>query len=198
MTGSGKTEILKKLSDLGENVIDLEGLANHKGSAFGFLGQDEQPTNEQFENDLAQLWMKLDQSGHVWLEDESRNIGKVIIPDVLFERMISGRLFLINIPFYGRVKKLAEEYGRFERKDLLALINKIGRRMGGDKAKRAAENLENGNLEKAVSEVLHYYDKTYQYGLSKRDRNKIISLKPKQTDPVHLALEIVNSFSLEP
>ncbi|HEY4799719.1 MAG TPA: tRNA 2-selenouridine(34) synthase MnmH, partial [Bacteroidia bacterium] len=74
-TGSGKTEILQKIKEQGEQVIDLEKIAHHKGSAFGSLGEEPQPAYEQFENDLSFAWSKMDLSKRIWLEDESRNIG---------------------------------------------------------------------------------------------------------------------------
>ena len=182
MTGSGKTELLQHLSTLGEQVLDLEALANHKGSAFGSMGQPDQPTTEQFENDLAFQWLALDPKKPVWIEDESRNIGKVIIPEPLFNKMIGAPVVFIEVPFELRVKRLSEEYGSFETSDLAELIRKISRRMGGDKANEAIQALERGNIGEAVSIVLHYYDKSYQYGLSKREKNRMQMIKVENED----------------
>jgi tRNA 2-selenouridine synthase len=173
MTGSGKTELLNFLGGKGEQVLDLEALANHKGSAFGALGQPEQPTNEQFENDLAAKWLLFDPSRPVWVEDESRNIGKLIIPEPVFAKMAAALLVYIDVPFGERVKRLAEEYGRFGAPELTPIIEKISRRIGGDNVDAAIRSLKEGNIEKAVSIVLTYYDKTYQYGISNRDKCKI-------------------------
>jgi tRNA 2-selenouridine synthase len=182
MTGSGKTELLHHLSSQGEQVIDLEGLANHRGSAFGSLGQPDQPTTEQFENNLASLWLALDPQKPVWLEDESRNIGRVILPDLLFNKMIAAPLVFIDLPFEIRVKRLTEEYGNFATDDLIELISKIGRRMGGDQANTAIKALEQGNVSEAVAIVLHYYDKSYRYGLSKRRDDLIHTIKAGNED----------------
>jgi tRNA 2-selenouridine synthase len=81
LTGSGKTGLLDYLKKSGEQVVDLEGLANHKGSAFGALGQLTQPSSEHFANLLFKELEKTDPSRPVWVEDESRNIGTVFIPD---------------------------------------------------------------------------------------------------------------------
>lgn len=182
MTGSGKTEILQHLFLLGEQVLDLEGLANHKGSAFGALGQADQPTTEQFENDLAWRWLAFDHQRPVWIEDESRNIGKVIIPDPVFSKMASAPIVFVDVPFESRVKRLSAEYGSFGTNELALLIRKIGRRMGGDKANAAIHELEQGNLIGSVSAVLTYYDKSYKYGLSKREKSKIFTVKLESED----------------
>lgn len=87
MTGSSKTKILNHLKNLGQQVIDLERLANHKGSAFGALGQPPQPSSEHFANLLFNEWKKISCDLPVWLEDESRNIGTVFMPDVFYNNM---------------------------------------------------------------------------------------------------------------
>ncbi|MBK8554971.1 MAG: tRNA 2-selenouridine(34) synthase MnmH [Lewinellaceae bacterium] len=79
-TGSGKTKVLQALRDMGEQIIDLEGLAHHKGSAFGAIGEQEQPSVEQFENDLFFALRALDPQKRIWIENESRSIGRVYIP----------------------------------------------------------------------------------------------------------------------
>jgi tRNA 2-selenouridine synthase len=173
MTGSGKTEILQYLSEQGEQVIDLEGLAHHKGSAFGALGQPDQPTNEQFENDLSAKWLLLDAMRPVWIEDESRNIGKVIIPEAIFLKMTDAPVVLIDVPFEERVERLVKEYGNFDKDILGSVIEKISKRIGGDVANSARVSLEHDDVREAVSVILKYYDKTYLYGLSKREGSKI-------------------------
>jgi len=176
MTGSGKTEILKYLYDAGEQVIDLEGLANHKGSAFGGLGQESQPTSEQFENELANHWIALNPEKPVWIEDESLNIGKVILPDVLFKKMQEAVLVYVDVPFDIRVDRLMEEYGHFKGEELIPIIHHISRRMGGDVAKRAIVCVQNGHIKQAISIVLEYYDKTYQYSLSRSEERNVLKV----------------------
>src|ERR1017187_4996636 len=82
-TGSGKTKILQELKKTGEQVIDLEDLAFHKGSAFGTIGIEGNCSQEHFENNLAMEWMNTDPAKRLWLEDESRSIGKKILPDAV-------------------------------------------------------------------------------------------------------------------
>jgi len=97
-TGSGKTELLAELSHLGEQIIDLEKLANHKGSSFGALGQEPQPSNEQFENLLFTCLENLKNDQVIWLENESRSIGSVKIPDSLFDQMRVAGVVEVDVP----------------------------------------------------------------------------------------------------
>jgi tRNA 2-selenouridine synthase len=185
MTGSGKTEMLRRMEADGEQVIDLEGLAHHKGSAFGWLGQGAQPTTEQFENNLAERWLSMDPSRPVWVEDESLNIGKVLIPEVFFKRMRSAELHLLEVPFETRVRRLVQEYGDFDREVLVSVIGHISRRMGSDRAKLASEALMSCDLQKAVEIVLKYYDETYRYSLSQREARPFLKQPDKEVDPRH-------------
>jgi tRNA 2-selenouridine synthase len=87
LTGSGKTEILKYMKTFGHEIIDLEGLANHKGSAFGSLGQPPQPSSEHFANLLHHEWDETNKGKTLWVEDESKHIGTVFIPDQFYFNM---------------------------------------------------------------------------------------------------------------
>ncbi len=85
-TGSGKTDVLLQMKTQGMQIIDLEGQTNHKGSAFGALGEDPQPTNEQFENNLHKDYSELVHAQGIFLEDEGRSIGKVVMPEGFSEK----------------------------------------------------------------------------------------------------------------
>ncbi len=112
-TGSGKSDLLKELHALGEQIIDLEAIAQHRGSAFGGLGKPKQNGSEQFENNLFREWSKLDKSKPVWLEDECFSIGSVNIPYPLYLRMKKANLYFLRVPFEKRINQLVEEYGKF-------------------------------------------------------------------------------------
>ncbi len=89
-TGSGKTEILHHLKEKGEIIVDLEGIANHKGSAFGALGMPAQPSQEMFENRLAvDLYRASAKGKTIWIEDESQRIGHINIPQGFWKTMRS-------------------------------------------------------------------------------------------------------------
>jgi tRNA 2-selenouridine synthase len=157
-TGSGKTEILKQLAALGEQIIDLEGLANHKGSAFGALGQKPQPGVEQFENNLFQIFNRLDPGRRVWVENESRSIGRVFIPQGFWDQMKASPLMRLDVPFEERTRFLIEGYGAFHAAELEACLAKIEKRMGGQNVKTALDAFQKGDLQTATEIALHYYD----------------------------------------
>lgn len=177
MTGSGKTDILHKLKAKGEQVIDLEGIANHKGSAFGALGQEEQPTSEQFDNELFEEWNKLDKSKIVWIEDESRSIGKVWLNEILYDKIRTSRILKINIPKAERIKRLLDEYGKFDKEIAKEILLKISKRLGKESLNQAFENLDNNRYDIVAEISLNYYDKAYMHGLEKRKDNKIYDIE---------------------
>jgi tRNA 2-selenouridine synthase len=166
-TGSGKTAILHELQARGKQVVDLEALAHHKGSAFGALGEQEQPTTEQFENELCRVLSRLDSDKEVWIEDESRNVGKCVIPGELYERMRMGETFFLDIPREERARFLVQHYAGHEREELIACVNKIHKRLGGDRAKLAIQSIEEKDYFSTAMITLHYYDKAYIHSLAK-------------------------------
>lgn len=171
-TGSGKTEILGHLRREGEQVIDLEAKANHKGSAFGALGQEPQPSVEHFENELFHELKSLDLSRRIWVENESRSIGRVFIPQGFWDNMKSSPLVHIEVPFEIRVQRLMAEYASFPKEKLLEALHKIERRMGPQNMKAAEEACHSDDLQTATELALHYYDKAYLMATSKGNFSK--------------------------
>lgn len=194
LTGSGKTETLLKIKEKSEQVIDLEGLAHHKGSAFGALGQEPQPTNEQFENNLICKWLDLDLSKPIWLEDESHSIGSNWIPNELFKLMRKAPVLKMELPKKERIKRLINEYAGFDVKYLEECVLKIGKRLGGQNVKQALESLENGDLSNVAELTLAYYDKSYGHGLNTRDENSIFPV-PLESDEPEKNAEILIEFA---
>ena len=192
-TGSGKTEILHILKQLGEQVIDLEGLAHHKGSAFGALGEVPQPTQQQFENELAWQWQQIDPQRRVWLEDESRNIGKLSLPFELWQQMQTATTFLIEVPMPLRNRYLVAEYGQFSLPALRASIKRLEKRLGHNNMQRAIHALETGDLPTCCDILLqHYYDKSYTRCLSRRSMAQVHSLELTCLDPMQNAKQLVD------
>ncbi|THB64648.1 MAG: tRNA 2-selenouridine(34) synthase MnmH [Gammaproteobacteria bacterium] len=168
-TGSGKTHILKALHNAGEQIIDLEGIANHKGSVFGAMGQLKQLSNEQFENQLYLEWSRLDRTRTIWLEDESNAIGCNYIPKELFVQMRCAPVVRVIIDDEVRVERLLHEYAVFDKTLLIDNINKIKKRLSPEKAKEAIDAVNRDNLAISIRIVLGYYDKAYNFGLGKRN-----------------------------
>jgi tRNA 2-selenouridine synthase len=161
-TGSGKTEILLQLQKSKIPVIDLEGLANHKGSAFGALGQNEQASQEQFENTLANtLFHVSSEHPFFWIEDESQRIGTNMLPITFFKNIRNSICYFIDIPFEARLQFIVEAYGKFPVADLIAATLRIQKRLGGLETKTTINFLVENNIEAAFAILLKYYDKVY-------------------------------------
>ena len=174
-TGTGKTDILHHLNGKGEQVIDLEGLAHHKGSAFGALGESPQPTTEQFENDLCEIILTLDRNQYVWIEDESRNVGKCVIPGELYGKMRDSELIFLDIPREKRALHLVKHYAAYDREALKGCILKIQKKLGGAQTKEALESIERADFYQTAMLTLRYYDKAYMHSLDKNhDRYHLI------------------------
>jgi len=193
-TGSGKTHILSEISQLGHQIVDLEGLARHKGSAFGGLGMPGQPTVEQFENDLFEALRPLDHSKPIWVEDESQNIGKVQIPATFFQQIRQSRLYFVDIPSEKRVANLVHEYGNSPQSDLEDSINRIHKRLGGLATKHALQHISDGNYSEVARIALYYYDKSYLLGMSNRNKDLVTTIQLDDTDPVLNARIIMNKI----
>jgi tRNA 2-selenouridine synthase len=170
-TGSGKTELLQELKRLGEQVLDLEGLAKHKGSVFGGLGMPLQPTTEQFQNDLFEEIRKLDATQPVWVEDESIAIGKIFLPDEFWRTLRNGAIIEVTVPKEVRIQRLVSEYGNVPVESFQAALQGIVKKLGGQHYNTACEKLFAGDLAASIDVILHYYDKAYGNGMErKKDR----------------------------
>ena len=188
-TGSGKTDILAHLQHYGQQTIDLEGLANHKGSAFGSIGMPEQPTTEQFENMLGTELLQLNAQQPLWLEDESMTIGRIVMPHELYTYMQERPTIVMHVPQKLRIRKLALEYCRTDKAKLEAAILKIRKRLGGLATQEALHAIATGDMEKMVEIALSYYDKAYQYQL--KPKNRVYELPLQTIDPDENAQQII-------
>lgn len=168
-TGSNKTGILQELKRRSQAVIDLEGLAAHQGSAFGNLDNIPQPSQEQFENELAQQLFRLKDMAVIWVEAESQRIGDLNIPAPFFQRMRSSPLLFLDVPFEERLSYLVGTYGQYKSERLLNGIMRIKKRLGGLETKTAINCLLEDDLRGCFSILLKYYDKVYLKSTMSRD-----------------------------
>jgi len=171
-TGSGKTELLLALTAMNEQIIDFEALACHRGSAFGGLGLGAQPTQAQFENTLAMTLLEMDPEKRVWVEDESRFIGKVKIPDRLFSQVECADEVELKSDIPLRVSRIIREYGGFARADLEEKTLQIRKRMGPEQNAMALALLQENDLTGWATQLLSYYDKAYQHTINQRRKVK--------------------------
>jgi tRNA 2-selenouridine synthase len=196
-TGSGKSEILEFIRKNGEQVLDLEKIASHKGSAFGDLGQEKQPTNEQFENNLYFELQKLNLNSTIWVEDESRGIGTVGIPEPFYRKMKNSRLIFADVEKNIRVDRLVKEYAGFNEEPLVNAIKRITQRLGGLNTRLAIEALVNKDFTMAASLLLDYYDKAYLKGVSDRDPSLVYAIALHSGNPEINASEILAFYNKE-
>jgi len=190
-TGSGKTSILKELAALGEQIIDIEEIAHHKGSAFGALGELPQPTQEQFENNLFETMRKLNREIQVWVEHESYNIGGVNIPMGFFKQISEQTVYFIDIPKEKRAEYLVNEYSAFGKKEIAYAITGIAKRLGGQNVKLALECLEQNSYFEVAMLALQYYDKAYTRGIQSRNQEKVCRVSMPDTDYKKNAISIL-------
>ncbi len=181
-TGSGKTELLQHLADSGEQVIDLEKLACHKGSSFGALGQNPQPSNEMFENLIFSDLRKQNPGSPLWLENESRSIGSAKIPDALFDQMRTAAVVEAEVPIDIRKSRILSEYGEFPVPELRECTARLEKRLGGLRMKQAIEALESNRKSEWLDYLLEYYDETYSYGMSLRDSSMCTKLALEENE----------------
>ena len=193
LTGSGKTEILRQMALLGECTVDLESLANHKGSAFGQFGEAAQPTQAQFENELALAWCATGPEHLVWLEDESRMIGKRSLPEALWKRKQEARFHVIEVSDEQRIAHLCKGYAGFSPDDLAASVEAIRSRLGGGRAKAALESIRSGDFAEACRIILSYYDRAYQNCLAAHPPKNITRHPFTELDPPAIAASLIQS-----
>lgn len=162
-TGSGKTLLLHQLAAHGEQVLDLEAIANHRGSSFGHIGLPPQPSVEHFENLLAWELRKFDAGKPVWVENESRFIGQVKIPDAIYNQARTMPVIEVERPDDERREMIWEEYGKLPQTELVEATERLSKRLGGDRMKQACIALVAGDWQAWLDVLLPYYDKTYAH-----------------------------------
>lgn len=183
-TGSGKTELLEQLRAAGAQVVNLEALAHHRGSAYGHIGLPPQPSVEYFENLLAQALQPLDVQQPVWIENESRFIGKVRIPDVFFSRLQAAPMVAIDMAQPLRKERIWAEYGAMPLPELLEATTHLEKKLGNERMRQACTALQAGDHHTWLDIVLHYYDKTYAHS-TQQHKGSLHSFAPPTATPAH-------------
>ena len=191
LTGAGKTKYLHLLEQQGEQVIDLEGIANHRGSAFGGVGLGDQPTTESFENELYHQLMQVDQSRRVWVEDEGNRIGLVNMPKPFYHQIRHAPAVFIEASSERRLDHLMEVYGDLDLSGLAFSIEKIRKRLGGQNVNEAIAALEVQDFRTAARIVLQYYDKTYLKAVEMMPRDLMTEFSAEGLDDAAVVQQII-------
>jgi len=178
-TGTGKTDLLLSLQRHGVAVVDLEGLAHHRGSSFGGLGQPEQPSTEHYENLLAE---QLDHhrargAAQIWLEAESAQVGRCRIPQALFQQMRDAPVLEIQRSLEERIAQLVEVYAPLGAAPLQAATERISRRLGPQRTKQALDAIQAADWATACRAMLDYYDRCYDHELARAVKRREVDLQ---------------------
>lgn len=197
-TGSGKTEMLQDLEKRGLQVLDLERLANHRGSAFGLLPGVVQPTTEQFENLIAEKLWKFDKTLPVYVEDESRLVGTCMIPKCIYDQMDKALLFWLDVDFQERLTRIMKNYGSLPKEWMIEKALKLNKRLGPELVKKVVEAIESQKIQQAAAILLEYYDKAYLYSKSKHDRPTTTISSGSIEEIIQPLQEVLASHTLGP
>lgn len=194
-TGSGKTILLKKLSENDFPVIDLEGMAGHRGSIFGQIGLE--PHNQKkFDSLLIQEIQRFQDAPFVFIEGESRRIGKVSIPEFLYTKKEQGVQLFIDLPIDERVRNILDDYQPWNSPvEFIHAFNRIKKRIHTPIAAEIGQDLQDGNYHHAVRLLLeYYYDPRYEYAAKQYPEKQTIHLQATDNDD---AFEKVKKTILE-
>lgn len=178
MTGSGKTEFLNQLPASDWTVIDLEGLARHRGSAFGSLGLRGQPPQKRFETLLWDAFRRAPLDRPIVVEGESKRIGRVTLPGNLYEVMAEGTKIWCEVSIATRVKRLANEYAhQAYRGPMTEALERIKKKLSGPHYEELKQKLKAWDAEGLAQGLIEqYYDKLY-YRVRKWEPQGTISLE---------------------
>ena len=171
VTGVGKTLFLKNLEKSAQ-VLDLEGIANHKGSILGDIPKFKQPNQKMFETKLFEKLESLNRKKKIWVEAESIKIGKLNIPSKLWKKMDEGISVKLKSTVDERVKFILKDYKYFTKEpelmsNAMLVLKKIIKK---DDYRVIEENLKNGDYMSFVKSLInHHYDKAYKKTRSEMD-----------------------------
>ncbi|ORJ54899.1 tRNA 2-selenouridine(34) synthase MnmH [Geothermobacter hydrogeniphilus] len=199
LTGVGKTRLLQKLERDGYPVIDLEGLANHRGSAFGALGLPRQPSQKMFE---ALLWDRLRQiptDGYALTEGESKHIGRVVLPERVYAALQVETSLWIEASLAYRVRVILDDYpARDQLRDQFAVpIRALKERLGRERIEELLALLDAGEWEELTARLMvDYYDPLYRH--TRPDRRIEIAMEPEERGMEHLKRAIAAILAVEP
>ncbi|MCS7073761.1 MAG: tRNA 2-selenouridine(34) synthase MnmH, partial [Bacteroidia bacterium] len=195
-TGSGKTELLRYLAANGQAILDLEYLAQHKGSVFGGLGHLPQPTQEQFENQIAESLANVPINQILWIENESIQIGQRTIPLPLWKQMKQAPVIELQLDETQRIQRIVAEYSTFPINNLITSVQKLHKKLGNERMNQIIQAIQNRDFFAATKLLFHYYDHSYQKQSHKQVGKRIPLYIEAPNEPQTLSLlnEIVSTI----
>lgn len=199
LTGTGKTAVLRQLQLEGYPVVDLEGLAGHRGSIFGHIGL--QSNNQKtFDSVLFERLKELQSAPYLLVEAESKRIGKIVVPDFLMEKKASGTTIVLELPMEERVRQLMEDYTPAVYKEhYMAAFQLIKGRIHTPIAAEIEKHLNEGQFAEAIQLLLeHYYDPKYTHTFGQYEgQNPIVVSVSRVEEAVDAVKEIVRNLMLK-
>ena len=162
-TGAGKTDILKSLKDRGMDILDLEACANHRGSILGSVGLGQQSTQKTFES-LIYKALKDRKTDLVFVEGESKKIGKVVIPEYIYENMNNGINICIDTKLELRIENILRDYVHGTDEELIVALNYLRQQLGHEKIDNYIHMINQDQYGQIIGDLMiNYYDPHYEY-----------------------------------
>jgi tRNA 2-selenouridine synthase len=188
--GTGKTELLRALQARGAQVLDLEFLARHRGSAFG-TQKESQPSPDHFRRSLARTLAGADPHRVLWLEHETAYLGRVWLPDDLQRHMSEADGVLLSVSRERRVARLLAEYGTLSAATLLDGVARLAPRLGAARAEELRVLIETTQLARTAALLLDYYDALYAHQLSRRAGRVVTTINVGERSVDEIAEELM-------
>ena len=188
-TGAGKTHILEEIKKKGMDILDLEGCANHRGSLLGNVGLGEQNSQKQFESLLYES-LKSRKSNTVYVEGESAKIGKVIIPEYIYNAMNNGIGIKIEASMEYRINNIMKDYVHGADDELILALNCLRRYIGDKNIDNFIDMIQEKRYEEVIEDlIIKYYDPLYEY------KNRDIKAVFYNRDSEKVASEIIKKVT---
>ncbi|QHW29855.1 tRNA 2-selenouridine(34) synthase MnmH [Paenibacillus rhizovicinus] len=189
-TGTGKTAILRKLRAAGYPVLDLEGMAGHRGSIFGEIGLHAN-NQKMFDALLLEALSAYEHEPLIAFEAESRRIGKVMLPDLVMGKKETGTAILIELPINERVRQIVEDYKPWDHPDACKrAFQLIKSKLHSPIANEIQACLDKESYEAAIELLLiHYYDPKYQYSALQYDGEPNYVIQAKNAEEAYREVE---------
>lgn len=166
-TGIGKTKILQRLEEMGYSVLDLERMADHKGSFFGGICEKRAQSQKRFESLIFDFFYNK-KPKYVIAESESKRIGNVYVPESIFNSLANGKHLSLDTTIEKRVEIIREDYASASKEELLECLNRVKRYISEEKYRKYSELLENNEIDRLSKKLMiEYYDPLYQKSIDK-------------------------------